>query len=187
MNTLVKSNRRVLGTGYRIGSILAQFEVKVKSNGLWRLSKTELEWIYSDARKSYLNQLKELHPDTGGDSQDCAELNRKWSRVERWFAFRDIGSSFRMKSKGAEDGVHRRRALPLADRNALRREQYRKACQDPVFHRKELERKRAWWRENRARNHDNGSVAITLNPVVVPIGGVAANGKSSSTAQFQSF
>lgn len=162
MNTLVKSNRRVLGKGYRIGSLLDQFGVKVKSNGLWRLSKAELEWLYIDARKSYLSQLKELHPDTGGDSQDCAELNQKWSRVERWFAFRDIGESFRLRSKKDENGVHRQRGAVLVDKAASKRAWYRKACQDPVYHRKELARKQAWWRENRGRNHDGGSVSITF-------------------------
>lgn len=187
MNTLVKSNRRVLGKGYRIGSLLDQFGVKVKSNGLCRLSKTELEWIYIDARKSYLSQLKELHPDTGGDSQDCAELNQKWSRVERWFAFRDIGESFRLRSKEAEN--ERRSVVPRMGRLDYKRAWYRKACQDPVYHRKELERKRAWWRENRGRNHDSGSIthigkqespvnaSAALSNAVVPISGVAANGK----------
>ena len=63
--------------------------VKSKLNKpFWQRCEYEIRDAYIAARKKYLEGVKELHPDHGGDPTKLATLNGMWEFVENSFAKR---------------------------------------------------------------------------------------------------
>lgn len=70
----------------RINQLMALFGVKMPEHYRIFILEHDMEWLYKDARKSYLTQIKSCHPDKTGEGVEKAiVLNQCWAAVERWY------------------------------------------------------------------------------------------------------
>lgn len=74
--------------GGKITTLLAGFGVSIKRGSKRNFelhNHDSLAWMYHDARENYHKQMKQAHPDAGGNEEDALRINAAWDRVEFWF------------------------------------------------------------------------------------------------------
>lgn len=63
--------------------------IKKRGHSFWEINHDNLEYIYYDAKKAYLNCVKKEHPDKDGNSKEndnIKNINVAWRRIKKIFA-----------------------------------------------------------------------------------------------------
>lgn len=48
--------------------------------------RNDLQFVLVDAKKAYIQAIKQSHPDKGGDTSQAIEINKAWEFIEKRFA-----------------------------------------------------------------------------------------------------
>lgn len=92
----------------------------IAAGPFWRTNDLCLEYLYARAAAGYKALLLKLHPDKGGDLEECVKLTNLWRYVKRTFAAHGIPHHPPPKARPPVSATVRR----LRDRQHLRREKW---------------------------------------------------------------
>lgn len=88
MNLQTTRRARTTKAGGKITTLLERFGVEIpkgRKQNFWQKNSGELEYIFYDAKRGYLDAIKKAHPDNGGSEIAARVINRDWAQIKRIF------------------------------------------------------------------------------------------------------